>query len=94
MGKLFKLVKEECCNYNNSSNCWIKENKPCNHFKKCVLPLAPELSEEYMKIDSSIQVEETKRCNCGNTIDSNERKCTTCKDGTRKLRNRRFRRDG
>jgi hypothetical protein len=80
--------------YENSGDCRIIENKPCNYFKKYILPSAPELSEEYREIESSLQVKETKRCNCGNKIDSNERKCITCKASTRRLRNRRFRRDG
>ena len=76
--------------YKNSGDCWIKENKPCDFFKKCVLPLAPELSEKYRKIDSSIK--EAKRCsNCGNKIGNNERKCTICKRKARRLRNRKFR---
>ena len=71
--------------------CWIIDKKKhCEYFVRCVLPLAPELSEKYRKINSSIK--EAKRCsNCGNKIGNNERKCTICKRKTRRLRNRKFR---
>ena len=106
---LVSFVTQECCNFisgeclgvdvhgkrfRNQGICYIAKKESCLFFENCVLPLAPELTEKYSKLDSSIQVCETKRCKCGKEIDSNERKCATCKAYTRKLRNKRFRRDG
>jgi hypothetical protein len=94
------FVSDECLGIELFSNkrfkeeggkCWIiDEGTQCDFFVRCVLPLAPELSEKYREIDSSIK--EAKRCsNCGNKIGNNERKCTICKRKTRRLRNRKFR---
>jgi hypothetical protein len=80
--------------YKISAVCRIEEKKPCGFFAKCVLPLAPELTEQYSKLDSSLLAYETKRCKCGQEIDSNKRKCATCIAYTRKKRNRRFNLDG
>ncbi len=102
---LMSLVKRECCNFvlnecigvdvhgkrfRGQGICLIAEKKPCAFFEKCVLPLAPELTEKYSKLDRSIRIYETKRCKCGKEIDSNKRKCATCIAYTRKLRNQRF----
>ena len=75
-----------------SADCWIKEGKPCPFFVKCVLPLAPELKGQYSKLDSSLLAYETKRCKCGQEIDSKKRKCIDCKAKVRRLRNKRHRR--
>ena len=76
-----------------SGSCWIEEKKPCPFFVKCVLPLAPELTEQYWKAikDVSMQIEEVKSCSCGNKIYGNERKCIDCKAKVRRLRNKRYR---
>ena len=78
--------------YKVSGSCWIEKGKPCSFFEKCVLPLAPELTEQYSKPDSSVLVHESKRCKCGKEIDSNKRKCIDCKAKVRRLRNKRHRR--
>ena len=106
---LMSFVSQECCNFvsneciggdvhmnrfKGQGICYIAEKKPCAFFTKCVLPLAPELTKKYSKLDRSILIYETKRCKCGKEIDSNKRKCANCIAYTRKLRNKRFRRDG
>ena len=84
----------------NTGECWIQEGISCDYFLRRVLPIAKQsegssaLVDEYEKLCKSVKNQKVRYCNCGNKIDSNERKCTTCKAGTRKLRNRRFRRDG
>jgi len=75
----------------NTGLCWIREGIPCDYFKKLIFTFAPELSEEYRKIESSIQVKETKHCSCGNKVYGKERKCDTCKRKVRRLRNKRNR---
>ena len=104
---LMTLVKQECCNFvsneclgfdiyskgfRSQGICHISEKRPCPYFEKCVLPLAPELTEQYSKPDSSVLVHESKRCKCGKEIDSNKRKCIDCKAKVRRLRNKRHRR--
>ncbi len=84
----------------NAGKCWVLEGIPCDYFERQVLPLAKRkkghsaIVEEYRERCRSIEMHEPKFCMCGREIDSNERKCTVCKATTRRLRNKRFRRDG
>ena len=78
----------------NTGECWIQEGISCDYFERKVLPLNPELIDEYKKlVEYAVEVE-PKTCSCGNKIGSNERKCNTCKKKARRLRNKRYRRDG
>ncbi len=71
--------------------CWIEEKKPCGFFAKCVLPLNPELTDEYNELVDNTEEVESNSCSCGREIGIKERKCAICKASTRRLRNRRFR---
>lgn len=79
--------------YQNAGLCWIQEGIPCDFFAQYVLPLNPELIDEYNELVRYAIEVESKFCNCGREIAINERKCTICKARTRRLRNKRFRRD-
>jgi hypothetical protein len=60
--------------YQNAGLCWIQAGMPCDYFEKYILPLYPELIDEYNKLDAIEEVSEF--CNCGREIGiNNERKC-------------------
>ena len=89
------LIKQECANlvnnecigvllngklFNDTYICHlIKDKKPCEYFKKCVLPLEPSLTEKYNEIDNTTSIIESRTCKCGDTIVKFKRYCDKCK---------------
>ena len=65
--------------FNDSCECWIiKDKKPCEYFKRYVLPLEPSLNSQYNKIDNSVDIVDLRRCKCGNVLEKHRRFCDKC----------------
>ena len=70
---LHRLVDRQCCNLvsnvclgvglvwdrfrEDRGECWVKNQLPCKFFTKCVLPLSPELTDDYIQITGDTAVD-------------------------------------
>ena len=98
---IYNLVDHECCNmvggsclgvdlfgkrFKEEGKCWIKEKEPCEFFSKCVLPIIPELTDEYIQVTNDTDVGEVNHCaECGEAIPLSKVKCKKCKRKTAKM---------
>jgi len=94
------LINDECCNYTHNGclgvhlsggrfrtegECWVKKKEACEFFTKCVLPLMPELTDEYIQTTNDTNVGDINHCECGNIIPPNSQKCRKCRKKAKKL---------
>ncbi len=93
---LYQLVVSQCCNlvdkvclgmglfgdrFRRDGECWVKQQKPCQFFAKYVLPLNPELVDDYIQTTGDTDVGDIKPnyCECGTIIEKGKVKCKECK---------------
>lgn len=65
-------------------SCRLMTSERCDYFEKLVLPLSPEVSDEYFGARGLIPKKIARRCECGEALKKHQRLCDKCKTIHRK----------
>jgi len=88
----FSSVNDQCSGltvlnelFREPGECWIFNNKPCQYFRDCILPLAKyegnyeKMLNAYSKLDKAATVNtKIRHCECGEEIAPRQRCCQKC----------------